>query len=172
MECKNENCELKQEMQAIRQSTEDFMKSTEESIRAFQKEVTHSITDLDRRQTKAREHLETELRSEVTRGLMAVNSKVDKNVEATNQHLMSISSDLGEIKGAMGLKVGKDETGKLRTSVMDRIELAKKETRVEMEKIQNDNRKRWNKILFLIISLLSSGFFFMLGRYLSSLHGN
>ena len=86
--------------------------------------------------------------------------------------MITISSDLGEIKGALGLKADKDETGQLRTSVMRRIDAAKEETRKEAEKefklLQTQHFKFSHKILYLIITLLSSGFMLMLGNWLAN----
>lgn len=168
MECNNEQCELKKEIQAIRESSEEFQKSVSESIEAFQKEVKQSVKDMDSRHTKARDHVEAELRSEMQRGLMATNTKVDGFVKDTNNHLLDISSDLGEIKGALGLKVDKDETGQLRTSVMDRIELARKEAVEEVEKVKEATAKANNKILYLLITLLSSGLMLFVGWYIGN----
>jgi len=165
MECINKQCELKKEIQAIRESSEEFQRSVSKSLEAFQSEVKQSVKELDARHTTARHHLETELRSEIQRGLMTTNAKVDVFVKETNGHLLDISSDLGEIKGALGLKAEKDETGKLRTSVMDRIELARKDAVKEVEKVKEQTRKANNKVLYLIITLLSSGLFMFVGWY-------
>jgi ABC-type phosphate transport system auxiliary subunit len=172
MECTNENCELRREIQAIRESTEKFQSSVAGTIESFKKEVAVSIKELDSRQTRSRERDVSELRGEMQRGLMAANAKMDSVAKVTNGYLITISSDLGEIKGALGLKADKDETGQLRTSVMRRIDAAKEEARKEAEReidaLRQQQFKFSHKVLYLIITLLSSGFMLALGNWLAN----
>lgn len=164
MECKIDNCEVDK----LIKNTADFQKKTSQSIDIFQKEIRSSIKDMDNRHTRAKNYLETELRSEFQRGLMTCNAKIDTNVSATTNFMIGISSDLGEIKGALGLKVDKDETGKLRTSIMDKVTSSHQEAAKEIEKLKERQSKSSNKILYLIISLLTSGLFLMFGYYIAN----
>lgn len=155
MECNSQNCELKKEIAEIRRSSDEFQEKVATSVERFQVEIRQSINSLDARHKKARDALETELRSEISSGLMSANNKLDAFVENTNSHLISISGDLGEIKGALGLKTEKTETNTLQTDVYNKIES------VKIEAIKANS-----KVLYVIISLLSSGLFFVLGYYI------
>ncbi len=172
MECENEKCELRKEIRAIRTSAEQFQKSINEGLEKFKKEVATSIKELDARHTKSREFDISELRGEFQRGMMAANAKTDNVARVMNDHLISISSDLGEIKGALGLKANKDETGQIRTSVMNRIDKAKEEARkefeLEIDKLRQNQIKNSHKVLYLIISLLSSGLALFIGNWISN----
>jgi len=163
--CEKDNCELEKQLEEIRKGGIEFQRNISTSLETFQNEMRRSVKEIDSRHTRARDRLETELRSEFSRGIMTTNAKMDGFVKDTNAHLISISGDLGQIKGALGLK---DETAKLRTSVMNRVEETKKEAAAELAKIRDYNFTSRTKILYLIISLLTSGLSLMIGYYISN----
>ena len=167
MECLNEECTLKREINAIKDSVNEFQNRIAETIETFKDEIQQSIIAMDQRQNSERKDVEHELRAEMQRHAMTMSVRIDNTIESTNQNLMSINSDMGEIKGALGLKATKDETGQLRTSVMNRMEAMKKEARNEAQAEYDRFKERQSlfrtKVLFTIIGLLSSGLFLAIG---------
>lgn len=145
MECNNEKCELKKEIQSINDNAEKFQRRTIREINDFKKEVVSSIKDIDTRHNVARERVAVELRGEFQRGLMAANAKTDDVIKTTNDHLIAISADLGEIKGALGLKAENDNLS-----------------------VDNKIGKLNNKILYIVITILTSASMLFLGRWLST----
>lgn len=170
MECQNDKCELRQRIQEVTEGVRVFQDEMRKSMQEFQKEMKSAFADLDARQTSARKDSEQYLRDEMQRERMTVTARIDRTIEENNKHLLQINSDLGEIKGALGLKTDKDETGQLRTSVMNRMEAmksaAREEAQREIDRIRGDQTQFKNKVLFTIIGLLGSGLFFALGHFL------
>lgn len=170
MECQNDKCELRQRIQEVTDGVRVFQHEMRESMQEFQREMKNAFSDLDARQTDARKDSEQHLREEMQRERMTVTARIDRTIEDNNKHLLQINSDLGEIKGALGLKTDKDETGQLRTSVMNRMEAmksaAREEAQREIDRIRGDQTQFKNKVLFTIIGLLGSGLFFALGHFL------
>lgn len=170
MECQNDKCELRQRIQEVTEGVRVFQNEMRESMQEFQREIKNAFSDLDARQTDARKDSEQHLREEMQRERMTVTARIDRTIEDNNRHLLQINSDLGEIKGALGLKADKDETGQLRTSVMNRMEAVKSaardEAQREIDRIRSDQANFKSKVLFTIIGLLGSGLFFALGHFL------
>jgi SMC interacting uncharacterized protein involved in chromosome segregation len=168
MDCTNKNCELHQGIQSIQQIIKNFQDSTTNAIANSQHEISTSIKDLDTCHTEARQHIETELRGELQRNIVVINTKIDNSINTTNNHLIAINADLGEIKGALGLKTDKDETGKLRISVAEKLEFlrqeGKQEAQKELDKFRSQQYRFSHKILFMVITLLASGLCLALGK--------
>jgi hypothetical protein len=168
MTCPNEEgCELKKRVEEIASNTIEFQRSVMEMFGAFKEEVTDTISSYDARHTSLVREAESSLRDEQRREVMAMTRRIDTTIELNNERWFQVAGDLGEIKGALGLKTDKEETGQLKVSVMNRLEVMKKEAQqsaqLEIDRMKSDTLAMRNKVIFIMAGVISSGLFFALG---------
>jgi hypothetical protein len=83
-------------------------------------------------------------------------------VRQTNANLLVITKDLGEIKGALGVKQP-DDTGKF----YNKLNEHERYDNIERMRTERNTNKIGYKMLYLIIGILSSGFLSLLVHYLN-----
>lgn len=104
-------------------------------IDQYRDETKQSIKLIDERHEQARIRLEAKINEELNKG--------------TNRFI-GIASDLGEIKAALNVKASKLE-------VVDDIREAIEIEQAERERIRVASQKRYEKVMWLIFGMMSSG---------------
>lgn len=165
---RDENCDLREEIQVISREVREFRKITLDDINSFKKEIRGSLENIDNRYNRMYDHLETELRGEMIRSQEALSTKVDAYMMDQNNRSLTIVKDLGDIKTALGLKADRDETSHLQSSIMKRFEIESEKAAKERIEIERNANKIGYKLLYLLIGTVSTAFISLLLQYLTN----